>query len=77
MVVVVVVVVVTVVVVVAVVVVVRPHRSSRWTRPIVTDGLVWSEPYTKMAEPIMMPFGILSRDDPGNPVLNGDPDLHT
>jgi len=30
----------------------------------------------KVAEPVLMPFGILTRLVPGNHVLDGDPDRH-
>jgi len=56
--------------------------------PIVTDGVAWSvclsvglsvchdrEPY-KMAEPIVMLFGMLTRVGPRNHVFDGGPDPH-
>ena len=47
-------------------------------RPIVTNRVAWSVCHTsepaKMAEPVEMPFGLRTRVDPGNRVLDGGPD---
>jgi len=50
-------------------------------RPIATDGAAWSISLSvttvspaKMAEPIVMPFGILTWVGPGNHVLGEGPD---
>jgi len=50
-------------------------------RPIATDGAAWSISLSvttvspaKMAEPIVMPFGILTWVGPGNHVLDEGPD---
>jgi len=51
-------------------------------RPIVTDGVAWSVGLSvilvspaKTAAPIEMPFGLGTRVDPRNHVLDGGPDL--
>jgi len=48
---------------------------------IVTNQIAWSAGWSvtlvspaKMAEPIEMPFGLRTREGPGNHVLDGDPD---
>jgi len=51
-------------------------------RPIVTDRVAWSvglpiglpQCPTKTAEPIEMPFGVRTRVDPRNHVLDGGPE---
>ena len=53
-------------------------------RSIVTDRVAWSvgrsvtlvKPEKKTAEPIEMPFGLRTRVDPVNHVLDGGPDPH-
>jgi len=46
-------------------------------RSIVTDQVAWSVTLVspaKTAEPIEMPYGLRSRVDPGNHILDGGPD---
>jgi len=59
--------------------VIRPHRSTSCMRPIATDGVVLSvrlsvchdrEP-CKATEPIVTPFGMLTRVGPRNYILDG------
>jgi len=53
------------------------------TDRVVTDRVAWSVGLSvtlvspaKTAEPIEMPFGLRTRVDPGNHVLDGCPDPH-
>jgi len=62
----------------------RPHRAALAMRPSATVRVVWSVCRSvtivrpvKAAEPIAMQFGILTRVDPRNHVLDGGGDAPT